>query len=274
MSRSSSPERPAFVAHQLCPPHLRRLVEDTVNSFDDKWLLPPVEGEAFDTAKGCLACLQAFAFSQGFAVVTTESRKGRSRFSCIHHGGDTKNWRKLEQHVEKDLESGKTVSKHQKEYTSKQTRGCFWEIYWSIRSVEKRDFEQVAEQLDISKTTHNHILTFNLIIYKIHQKTTLQYQIVVQFILRHRLAHQSYSAMRRVLESSDLSIDQKIYYNLMRIKSLKQSNDSFKNLMLALEKEDFKFSCLMSDELADNNSCKKRTLKQIFFFLLMLKSLI
>ena len=60
MSRSSpkrSFERPAFVAHQLCPPHLRRLVEDTVNSFDDKWLLPPIEGESFDTAKRCLARL-------------------------------------------------------------------------------------------------------------------------------------------------------------------------------------------------------------------------
>jgi hypothetical protein len=63
MSRSSSPERPAFVAHQLCPPHLRRLVEDTVKSFDDKWLLPPVEGETFDTEKACLARLQVFAFS-------------------------------------------------------------------------------------------------------------------------------------------------------------------------------------------------------------------
>ena len=60
MSRSSpkrSLERPAFVAHQLCPPHLRRLVEDTVNSFDDKWLLPSIEGESFDTTKGYLARL-------------------------------------------------------------------------------------------------------------------------------------------------------------------------------------------------------------------------
>ena len=57
MSRSSSPERPAFVAHQLCPPHLRRLVEDTVKSFDDKWLLPFVEGETFDTEKAYLAYL-------------------------------------------------------------------------------------------------------------------------------------------------------------------------------------------------------------------------
>jgi hypothetical protein len=36
------------MAHQIRPPHLRQLAEDTVKSFDDKWLLPPVEGELFD----------------------------------------------------------------------------------------------------------------------------------------------------------------------------------------------------------------------------------
>jgi hypothetical protein len=46
---------------------------------------------------------------------------------------------------------------------------------------------------------------------------------------------------------------------------LKQSNDSFEGLVLALEEEDFKFNCLMSDELADDGSCKERTLEQIFF---------
>ena len=77
MSNSSSSERPAFAAHQLCPPHLRQLVEDTVKSFDDKWLLPPVEGEPFNSEKACLTCLQAFAFSEGFAVVTTASKTKR-----------------------------------------------------------------------------------------------------------------------------------------------------------------------------------------------------
>jgi hypothetical protein len=42
---------------------------------------------------------------------------------------------KLEQHAEKDLESGKTVSKRQKEGTSKKARGYPWEMYWSVRSV-------------------------------------------------------------------------------------------------------------------------------------------
>ena len=36
MSNSSSSEYPTFAAYQLCPPHLRQLVEDTVKSFNDK----------------------------------------------------------------------------------------------------------------------------------------------------------------------------------------------------------------------------------------------
>jgi hypothetical protein len=95
MSNSSSSKRSAFAAHQLYPPHLRQLVEDTVKSFDDKWLLPPVEGEPFDSEKACLARLQAFAFSEDFAVVTTASKAKRVRFACIHHSSRTRNWRKL-----------------------------------------------------------------------------------------------------------------------------------------------------------------------------------
>jgi hypothetical protein len=49
MSRHSSPERPVFVAHQLCHPHLCQLVEDAIESFNNAWLLPPIEGELFDS---------------------------------------------------------------------------------------------------------------------------------------------------------------------------------------------------------------------------------
>jgi hypothetical protein len=57
MSRLTSPERPVFVAHQLCPPHLRQLVEHAIESFDNAWLLTPVKGELFDSGKAYLARL-------------------------------------------------------------------------------------------------------------------------------------------------------------------------------------------------------------------------
>jgi hypothetical protein len=118
MSRSSSPEHAVFVAHQLCPPYLRQLVKDAVQSFDNMWLLPPVEGELFNSGKACLARLQGFALFRGFAVVTISSTAERYRFGCVHHGDESKNWRKLEQHVEKNPESNQIVSKRQREGTS------------------------------------------------------------------------------------------------------------------------------------------------------------
>ena len=129
MSRSSSPEHAIFVAHQLYPPHLRQLVEDAVESFDNTWLLPPLEGELFDSGKACLARLQGFALLRGFAVMTTNLRAGRFRFSYIYRGEEIKNWRKLEQHVKKDPESNQIVSKRQREGISQNTRSCDWEMY-------------------------------------------------------------------------------------------------------------------------------------------------
>jgi hypothetical protein len=99
MSRSSSPERPIFIAHQLCLPHLRKTVEDAVESFNNAWLLPPKEGEVFTSRKEYLARLQSFTLSRGFAVVTIASIASRFRFAYIHHGEGIKNWRKLEKHV-------------------------------------------------------------------------------------------------------------------------------------------------------------------------------
>jgi len=124
-----------FLLHTLCPPHLRGLVEDTVQSFDESWLLPAIEGEVFEPGKACLARLQGFALSRGFAVVTTSSTAGRARFGCIHHGDESKNWRKLEQHVQRDPESKKIVSKRQREATPKKARGCTWKMYWIVRSL-------------------------------------------------------------------------------------------------------------------------------------------
>jgi hypothetical protein len=267
MSRSStSPGPPVFVAHALCPPHLRTVVENAVEAFDSAWLLPPQQGELFDNPKACLRRLQGYALSQGFAVVTASSQKGRARFACIHHGTETRNWRELEECVERNVE-GNIISSRKKEDTATNAKDCTWEMYWSVKSVGKRGSGILAGQLGITRDAHSHILAPNPFIYKVHQKATTQYQQAVALALGHRLAHQSYSSMRQVLDSSDLRIDRKTYYNLVRGKPLEDriSNDSFKGLVLALEEVGFRFACLMNDELADDGSIKGRILEQLFF---------
>ena len=88
-----STERPVFVAHALCPPHLRKQVEDVAESFNPNWLLPPMDGEVFDSFQECFARLQGYAFSKGFAVVTLSSNKKKAyiKFNYIYYIKETKN---------------------------------------------------------------------------------------------------------------------------------------------------------------------------------------
>ena len=79
-------ERPSFVTHTQCPAYLRKRVEDYADSLPQAWLLSPQAGEVFDQAQDCLARLQGYAFTRGFAVVTTTSKKGRAQFAYIYHG--------------------------------------------------------------------------------------------------------------------------------------------------------------------------------------------
>jgi hypothetical protein len=68
--------------------------------------------------------------------------------------------------------------------------------------------------------------------------------------------------MYRILDTLRLRLDRKTYYNLMRSKPLEDRvlNDSFKGLMLALKEVKFRFTYLISDELVNNDSIKRRVL--------------
>jgi hypothetical protein len=47
----ASNPNPVFVVRPLCPPHLRGLVEETVQAVDNSWLLQHAEGEVFKSSK-------------------------------------------------------------------------------------------------------------------------------------------------------------------------------------------------------------------------------
>ena len=107
--------------HPLCPPYLRTIVEDAVEAFDSAWLLPPQQGELFETAKECIRRLQAYALSRGFAVMTLTSGLKRARFACIHYSSEPRNWRGLEDYVYKDDE-GAIISRRKRDDTSSNAK--------------------------------------------------------------------------------------------------------------------------------------------------------
>jgi hypothetical protein len=121
---ATAPDTPGFIAHPLCPPHLRREVEDLAESFDPGWLLPPEAGELFNTPDAAFRRLQGFAFSQGFAVVTRSTEATRCRFVCIHHSKKTKNIRNLKERVKKDSDNI-IITERKRNTTQVAQKNCY-----------------------------------------------------------------------------------------------------------------------------------------------------
>ena len=109
-----------------CPPHLREHLERLVNSFPKDWWASPETGEQFPSLAEAERRLTAYALVKGFAFVRAGggSRKiPGCNFKCIHHGEQTRNFRKLEDHVIRDKE-GQIVSQRKREATAVRQTGC------------------------------------------------------------------------------------------------------------------------------------------------------
>jgi hypothetical protein len=108
-------------AHPLCPPEARDKLKDIVKALPEAYLLPPQADEEYESPESCMRRLQGYALTKGFAVVkvsgSTNSKRARIRYGCIHRGTETRNKRGLKRHVERDL-MGKPITKRQREGTS------------------------------------------------------------------------------------------------------------------------------------------------------------
>jgi hypothetical protein len=93
-------------AYLNCPSGIRSRLEKAVQALPVGYLEPPQRDEAFESAEACLRRLQAYALSQGFAVVKTsgslQSKRPRIQYKCVHHSRETKNNRQLKTHIQRD----------------------------------------------------------------------------------------------------------------------------------------------------------------------------
>ena len=78
--------------------------------------------------------------AEGFDVVQTGGGPKKvpgARFECSKHGESTRNWRKLESHVESD-EDGTITIVHQPEDTLVSQTACKWGARVSWKDIGKR----------------------------------------------------------------------------------------------------------------------------------------
>jgi Transcription factor AFT len=104
------------------PAHLRPALNRAIAAIPEPWLPTPKSGEVFESKEFCKKRLQAFAFTQGFAIVIGKSDKNRAIFHCIHYNAETRNNRGLKPRMIKEKE-GRIISQRQRN-TYYQKKNC------------------------------------------------------------------------------------------------------------------------------------------------------
>jgi hypothetical protein len=144
-----------------CPSHLIDAVERAVNSLPTAWLLPPQTGEIFDTLADCERRLRGYCLAEGSDLVQTGGGTRvapGARFACVYHGKETRNWRKLEDHVERDGE-GQITSKRQRELTLASQLQCQWSVRVTWKDIGKRGSGKKGFVMTVICLDHVHELS-------------------------------------------------------------------------------------------------------------------
>ena len=116
----------SWCPHPDLEPGIRNRLVSAVGRMPRAWLMPPQDGEVFDTVKEGEARVLGHSLATGYQTVRGQgSKNGRKNIWCIHHGTVTRNDRNLSHHVMKD-DTGKIISTRKREDTRVWAKGCKW----------------------------------------------------------------------------------------------------------------------------------------------------
>jgi hypothetical protein len=209
--------------------------------------------------------------AEGFDVVQTgggTKKAPAARFECSRHGESTRNWRKLENHVECD-EEGTITTVRQRENTLVNQTGCKWSARVSWKDIGIRGSGDKGFVLTVIYLDHyGHTLIDNPLSIPAHLRSLDEYQAAKDTARKHRMAVIPYSESRRVLEVEEfgLAISAKDYYNTVRkMVPDKDKPKTIDGLLVALQEAGFVYRCRVEIEEDEEGSPISRKLKQIWF---------
>ena len=268
MATSSSSATEPWRARPGCPEHLRLPLERHINRFPCEYLKEPVTGEVFETAEECQERLLVYSMSQGFDIVKGGGGKPSHpgfNFHCVFHGHGTRNWRGLEEQVERD-EDGLITTTRQRDLTHVRGTGCGWSCRVSFKSIGKRGASEKGFVLTVKSLEYSgHPLSENPLIFPKHRERLEEFQAAKAQARAHRINTIPYSASRRVLDSEEFGVllTSKEYYNSVRHKTPSKSDDkTIQGLIFALQKEGFMYETRV-EEVDESSSVISRKCIQI-----------
>ena len=205
----------------------------------------------FKGREHCLDRLNGWGFKEGIRFVTTKNRASDNPpnyvFSCMYHGKESINTRKLGAQVVRS-EEGEIVS-DRKRATVDHRLDCLVKYKLSYLLVNKDD--NSGERHWIGKWTHDihvntHAVPEDPLTIGYHRNQTASYQRVVQQARIYRQCELPYSQARKLLDAANIGvrIKAKDYYNLVRGEAFKRDERSAWGLLKAFEDAGFRYAVM------------------------------
>jgi hypothetical protein len=127
--------------HPELPDGIRNPLIDAVGYLPRKWLMPPKNGEVFDTFLTGQERVLSYSLIAGFQIVGGQgSTKVRKNIWCIHYGERTRNDRKLSERVENNPITKEIISTRHRDNTGKNRKNCLWRYYLvPLKEIDNAD---------------------------------------------------------------------------------------------------------------------------------------
>jgi hypothetical protein len=253
-----------------CPEVSRPLVEGHMASMPVSWRVRPCTGETFDSVEAFKDRIIGWSFCDGF--YPQESGGGTPqvpsmRLRCTHHAEKTRNYRGLEDRIEKD-DQGVLISQRKREATSTGQLSCKYEIRCSFKGYPFRSSPTKTWVLTVKNDEHTHMLVDDPLVYIKHRQSTREYQAQVSSTRVHRSKVIPYSISRRILEDDEygLLITRQEYYNHLRNEPADRDKPkTIEALIVALDEARFVYRTRFDIEFDSEGKAVSRKMIQLFF---------
>jgi hypothetical protein len=141
-------------------------------------LLAASHRRGFDNLDDCQSRLRGFALAEGFDVVKHGSgikKAPASRYKYIFYSVDSRNYRKLKDHMVKDSE-GKINSRRKRDATSVWQLQCIWSAICSFKFIGKRGLGEREFVLTVQYNIYeDHEFAENSFIFSSHLKLSEEF---------------------------------------------------------------------------------------------------
>jgi hypothetical protein len=268
----------SWLPHPNLVPGTRQRVIDAVGLLPRAWLVPPMEGEVFNSAQDAEARVLGYSLAAGFQIVTGQgSTRIRRNFQCKHHGEKPQNNRKLEDTVTRDPKDKKIIiSNRKRNDTRARQKNCKWRVYVvpfteDDDEVEGKQTERWILRIGTDRETartcdwHSHEMAPDPFVYLRHSQAQPSVIAALPQATSMRDSSLLYRQAERILYGQGLRIDRRSYYNLARRQSMGTTQDDLLALVSVLEYDGWIYRTFWDFINNDQGVIIKQVLKAVFF---------